>query len=358
MKNLKKRITALILTISMIFSLIVPIQVSANTPDTSIGTEAGISDALDTLKHLANVQKLTGWREVQLDVDFDEAITINDTLIILKGLAGISCRPILKPEPTEPPTDEPTEPTEEIPTTEPTEEVPTTEPTEELPCECGCCEECGECGVCEVCDPICKECGKKEECPCKDGEKDFKVVDYTRICLPDNVKSGAQVYTAGSLDELYYVVENQERNCNWGGFCGANMGCIDPVERFEARANVFDENLFKDKMAIVLYFAGGSGFERTIVNSLIRNGNSLTITTETGEPCATTADLSAWRIILMVDRSEVYGTSIVRDYKYMGWFCSRKENEGCDFGDCVIIWCKWFNDWLDKRFVGIASPLI
>jgi hypothetical protein len=124
---MKKKILSLILTISMICSIIMPIK--ANELVTEVHETAGITEALDTLKHLANIQKLTGWREVQLDVDFDNAITINDTLIILKGLAGIIDRPILKPEPTEP-------------TTEPTEEEPTDLPTIDILCECGECEIC------------------------------------------------------------------------------------------------------------------------------------------------------------------------------------------------------------------------
>jgi hypothetical protein len=86
-----KKLTALILTMSVVCSLIPPVKVNAD--NTVVTTQATINDALAILKHLAGVEELSPVRRVTLDLNGDFNITIADVLVILKGLAGITARP-------------------------------------------------------------------------------------------------------------------------------------------------------------------------------------------------------------------------------------------------------------------------
>jgi hypothetical protein len=90
---MKKKVTALILTISMICSLIPSIKAIEQVAETQ--ETAGIEDALDILKHLAGVEILSVTRRMELDFRSDNTFNIDSVLIILKGLAGLTERPVL-----------------------------------------------------------------------------------------------------------------------------------------------------------------------------------------------------------------------------------------------------------------------
>ena len=159
-----KRIIALLLSIAMVLSFTLNGHASSDTDnnvsDNSppvLGKTATINDALDILKHLAEVQALCDNRAFELDFDSDGKITMSDALIALKGLAGLADTVRLnvmldaddlenpngpdkskepdKPKDSDKPSEQPTEeqPTEELPTEElPTDELTTEEqPTEE-----------------------------------------------------------------------------------------------------------------------------------------------------------------------------------------------------------------------------------
>jgi len=91
---MKKRLTALLLTFSMMFSMMsFAINASANTEiaqTTQNTTSEGhtIFDALDILKHLAKLHVLSPKRIAELDMNSDGVITIEDALAILLMLAG------------------------------------------------------------------------------------------------------------------------------------------------------------------------------------------------------------------------------------------------------------------------------
>jgi hypothetical protein len=362
---MKRRILSVLITAAIMITAI-PLSASVE----AFSREADITDVLDILKHLSNIQKATGERAVQLDLDRDTQITINDALVGLKGLAGITERPTVKYKPVKP------EPPTDIPTDEPI--VTTCSSCGECDCVCGMptgcvvctksdcicnCIDCGNydcvcglvttCSSCGECDCI---CGMTEPTPPTpepiEGSIGFTVVGAARgwhnsICCCDIWENPFRG-VAQNVEELEAITS--------GFSCySTGWGVSAPVE-----LNI-DELCFENQVAIVLYSTYSSGAIRSIVDSLVVKENNLIINrVRTSPRCGITADIGFWQTVIMVDRKDFANIDNI-DFSFKSithcimttqtW--GEWEWEACD-GTCWKRENDWYNSWLERVKAPIA----
>jgi hypothetical protein len=90
---MKKRILSLLCVASLILSLAMPVgalEVEAvETVAEDVVEELTVYDALTVLKHLAQIEILSGDDLVKYDFDGDGIITIRDALFVLRSIARL-----------------------------------------------------------------------------------------------------------------------------------------------------------------------------------------------------------------------------------------------------------------------------
>jgi thiol-disulfide isomerase/thioredoxin len=178
-------------------------------------------------------------------------------------------------------------------------------------------------------------CGNTTWCPdciSATAEIDYYAADYSRVTLNCDI-SDAGVRIANTRAELYAIIEDAE-----------------PGDGAPWSMNLTPTDIdFDHFVAVVIHFVGGSGGTRTIVESLTRLGNNLTVETSRAMGCMPTPDMAAWRIVLLVERSEMQGVTNARTVRIPS-----------EIGDCSVVSCDgncwgrvddWFNGWLD-RFIS------
>ncbi|MCL1866699.1 MAG: hypothetical protein FWF82_04750, partial [Oscillospiraceae bacterium] len=144
-----------------------------------------------------------------------------------------------------------------------------------------------------------------EEAP--NGEIDFKVVSHDSINV-GNRSLIDTVHIVRSLNELYDFVESREADCvchypsNHKGESCTSL-TYDAIRKIE-----IDESLFEDKVLIVAYICTSVDSQCAVINSLTKNGKSLSVKPTIGQ-CNSMfpAYDILWRIILAVDRADLNG---------------------------------------------------
>jgi len=174
------------------------------------------------------------------------------------------------------------------------------------------------------------------DCIAATADVDYFVADYSRVTLDRTLSNaGSNAGTAriaNSYTELQAIIADVEREESWG--INLIPSGIEPAD--------IDFDYFA---AVVIHFVGGSGGTRTIVESLTILGDNLTVKTSRAMGCMPAPDMAAWRIILLIERSEMEGVTKARTVR-----------TASEIGDCNVVSCDgncwarvddWFNSWGD-----------
>ena len=161
-------------------------------------------------------------------------------------------------------------------------------------------------------------------------EIDFQLIRYTGTHLNESTLNEIRLpfFVARSLDELLTICKHSES----GSFFSYTWSDEDYIEGF-------DDAFFENNVAFIIYYHEWDYIPLTIVESLTREGNCLTVKLTTGMPRISQPLEASYRVVLAIDRADFAGVQNIRITR------AQKNFEDEDLYEFL----DWFRNWQDAK---------